>query len=350
MTRMLILDTCFRLLAAGQLMLMALVIARSAAPRRIRFNTVMLLLCVAAYLADVAPVVDMTESRVWPLVQLGSQATPLFLWSFAHCIFERPVNRPLLAAGWVITLTCWAAIVYAVYVTREPPLGASIAQHLLAFLLAADAILIAVMQRGDDLIEKRRMFRTGFVVVVGIQTLGIVLAESIIGFTANADALLMLQSGTTLIAVMAFGAVLMSGNTALLFDATVAPAPLPALSPSEHVLKQKLDAAMAEGIYRSPGLSIGGLAEKLGVPEHRLRALINQRLGYRNFSDFLNTHRIADARAWLGDPARVDLPVLTIAMDLGYGSLAPFNRAFRDATGQTPTDFRRGAILSPENP
>lgn len=347
---MLIFDTCFRLMAAGQLMLMALVIARSAAPRRIRFNTVMLLLCVAAYLADVAPVIDMTEARIWPLVQLASQATPLFLWSFAHCIFERRIDRRVLGAGWVVTLLCWAAIVYAVYVTRVPPVAAGTVQHLLAFLLATHAIVIALTQWGDDLMQKRRLFRGGFVIVVGLQTLGIVVAESIIGFTANADALLMLQSGTTLIAVMAFGAVLMSGNTALLVDATAAPAPLPALSPSEHVLKQKLDAAMAAHVYREPALGIGALADKLDVPEHRLRALINQRLGYRNFSAFLNAHRIPDACAWLSDPARVDLPVLTIAMDLGYGSLAPFNRAFRDATGQTPTDYRRAAFAVPENP
>jgi AraC-like DNA-binding protein len=348
MTQMLLFDTCFRLLAAGQLMLIALVIGRSAAPRPIRFNTVMLLLCVAAYLADVAPVIDMTRARIWPLVQLASQATPLFLWTFAHCIFERKIDRRVLVAAAVITLLCWAAIVHAVYVTRIPPVAAGIAQHLLAFLLAAHAIVIALTQWGDDLMQKRRLFRGGFVIVVGLQTLGIVVAESIIGFTANADALLMLQSSTTLIAVMAFGAVLMSGNTALLFDAATAPPP--ALSPSEHVLKQKLDAAMAANVYREPGLGIGTLAERLDTPEHRLRALINQRLGYRNFSAFLNAHRIADARAWLSDPAKVDLPVLTIAMDLGYGSLAPFNRAFREATGQTPTDYRRAAIVVPENP
>ena len=118
-----------------------------------------------------------------------------------------------------------------------------------------------------------------------------------------------------------------------------------ALTPSEHVLKQKLDAAMAGGLYREAGLSIGVLAERLGSPEHRLRALINRRLGYRNFSAFLNHHRIAEAKAMLAAPAHVDLPILTIAMDLGYGSLAPFNRAFREDCGQTPTDFRRASIL-----
>jgi AraC-like DNA-binding protein len=49
----------------------------------------------------------------------------------------------------------------------------------------------------------------------------------------------------------------------------------------------------------------------------------------------------------LADPDKVALPVLTIAMDLGYGSLAPFNRAFRDATQQTPSEWRRAALGAP---
>src|SRR3546814_3645469 len=61
---------------------------------------------------------------------------------------------------------------------------------------------------------------------------------------------------------------------------------------------------MAAGFYRTPGLVITGLAEHLGVPEHRLRSLINRGLGYRNFSAFLNHHRIAEARAILADRER----------------------------------------------
>ena len=224
-------------------------------------------------------------------------------------------------------------------------LFADLVQHLLSLLLALHAIWIAVRERGDDLIEKRRSFRIGFVIVVGVETVGIVIAETLYGYQGTVIELMLLQSGTTFLAVMAFGAVLLSGNGELLFDGEAAPVQRSPLSPAEHVLKMKLDAVMGDGIYRSSGLTIGGLAERLGVPEHRLRALINQRLGHRNFSAFLNAHRIADAREWLGDPAKVDLPVLTIAMDLGYGSLAPFNRAFRDATGQTPSEYRRAQIL-----
>jgi AraC-like DNA-binding protein len=33
--------------------------------------------------------------------------------------------------------------------------------------------------------------------------------------------------------------------------------------------------------------------------------------------------------------------VLTIALDLGYASLGPFNRAFKEMTGITPTAYRQ---------
>ncbi|RTM02125.1 MAG: AraC family transcriptional regulator, partial [Bradyrhizobiaceae bacterium] len=35
------------------------------------------------------------------------------------------------------------------------------------------------------------------------------------------------------------------------------------------------------------------------------------------------------------------VPVITIAMDAGFQSLGPFNRAFKAVTGVTPTEYRR---------
>lgn len=348
MTRMLIIDTALRLLSAGQLLLVALVIARGGAPRRIRWTTVVLLLSVAAYLANVAPVLDARSMKLWPLIQLGSQAAPFLLWIFAHEIFERRIDRRLLVLASAITLATWINFMLATYWTHRPPVAADIAMHALSFAMAIHAIWIAIAERGDDLSQPRRAFRLGFVIVVGLETLGIVIAESVLGYT-TVPWLMLFQSGSTFIAVFAFGAVLLSSNAQLLFDAAPPAPSQPSLAPADNVLKQKLDAAMAGYVYREPSLTIGVLAGKLGVPEHRLRALINQRLGYRNFSDFLNSYRIADAKACLSDPAKVALPVLTIAMDLGYGSLAPFNRAFRDTTGQTPTDWRRAALGGFEN-
>jgi len=94
-------------------------------------------------------------------------------------------------------------------------------------------------------------------------------------------------------------------------------------------------------IYRHDNVTIGTLATRLGIPEYRLRRLINQRLGYRNFNVFLNEHRIAEAKAALADPSQAEVPVITIAMDAGFQSLGPFNRAFKATTGVTPTEYRR---------
>lgn len=99
-----------------------------------------------------------------------------------------------------------------------------------------------------------------------------------------------------------------------------------------------------ERIYRQEGLSIGGLAARLDLPEYRLRQVINEGLGYRNFNAFLNRYRIDDAKAALSDPSQRDVQVLTIAMDAGFQSIGPFNRAFKADTGMTPTEFRRHAL------
>ncbi len=116
-----------------------------------------------------------------------------------------------------------------------------------------------------------------------------------------------------------------------------------------HDLARLQSVMGAEG-WRREGLTIGDLARELDLPEHRLRRLINQRLGHRNFAEFVNGHRIEAAKARLGDPREARTTVAAIAFDLGYGSLGPFNRAFRAATGATPTDYRRAALAegSPE--
>eukprot|EP01041_Mallomonas_annulata_P030120 gene30120-52212_t len=118
---------------------------------------------------------------------------------------------------------------------------------------------------------------------------------------------------------------------------------------AERLMLQNLNALMAADGWRREGLTIGAVARELDAPEHRLRRLINQRLGHRNFADFVNSYRIEAAKTRLGDAREARTTVAAIAFDLGYGSLGPFNRAFRAATGSTPTEWRRQALrTSPE--
>lgn len=120
---------------------------------------------------------------------------------------------------------------------------------------------------------------------------------------------------------------------------------------ADRILLAKLTAFMKADGWRKDGLSIAAVAHELGTQEHRLRRLINVRLGHRNFADFVNGYRIEAAKARLADPAQASVTIASIAFDLGFGSLSPFNRAFRAAIGSTPTEWRRSALAAtPENP
>ena len=83
------------------------------------------------------------------------------------------------------------------------------------------------------------------------------------------------------------------------------------------------------------------LAKKLSLPEYRLRAFIHKELGYRNFNAMLHQYRIEDAANSLSETKNQNLPVLTIALSVGYQSITPFNNAFRQLKGMTPSEYRR---------
>jgi AraC-like DNA-binding protein len=113
----------------------------------------------------------------------------------------------------------------------------------------------------------------------------------------------------------------------------------------DATLLQALGELMDQGkVYREPELSVSSLSQKLDVPEYRLRRLINQELGHRNFSAFVNGYRLAEIETALGDPTQADVPILTIALDAGFGSIGPFNRAFKAHSGLTPTEYRRACL------
>jgi AraC-like DNA-binding protein len=95
-------------------------------------------------------------------------------------------------------------------------------------------------------------------------------------------------------------------------------------------------------VHRQEGLTLAVLAQQLAMGEAALRSLINQELRYRNFNDFLHHYRLQEAAGRL---QAEDLPILSIALDCGYGSIGPFNRAFRQRFGMTPTEYRAAARM-----
>src|SRR5262249_5332185 len=111
--------------------------------------------------------------------------------------------------------------------------------------------------------------------------------------------------------------------------------------PAESALaKRALEAMDAGKLWKRDGLGIAALAGELGTQEYLLRRAINRHPRYRNFNEVLHDYPLKEAAERLADPAQDRLPVLTIPLDCGYGSIGPFNRAFKARFGMTPTEYR----------
>ena len=337
-------DIVVRLVTCGASLLLLVLLLTGEVRRGLKWPLAGLLIGSIGYLLNSSSlIVYGTPAQPW--TDLASIFTPYFTWLFALRLFEREPARPMAWAAASILALAW---LIGYFVVPHLHIGFYVI-HVLGLALVADLFRAAFAGRADDLVEQRRTFRLWLPLLVAAQAGGILAYELFTGRgSGNHDPRIQLVNALLILALTLFaGKALLRTEPELLVrtqDGALPEPAQPSLSPSEVVLRGKLDAAMAKGFYRTPGLTITGLADHLGTPEHRLRALINQRLGYRNFSAFLNRYRIGEAREILADRARVDLPVLTIAMDLGYNSLPTFNRAFRGETGQTPTDFRRAAI------
>lgn len=341
-------DIAVRLVACGASLLLLVLLLSGEVRRGLKLPLAGLLTGSIGYLANSTSQLFYDNPTSVPLGDFLSIFTPYFTWLFALRVLEREPPRLLVWAPVLVLLAAWVTG----YALAPGTMIGFVVIHVTGLALVADLFRIALFERDDDLVEQRRAFRLWLPLVVAAQTGGILGYELVTGrgSAMGGDPVVQLVNAVLILAVtLVAGKALLRTEPELLVrsnapcpDEAEARAPsLSSLSPGEVVLKADLEAAMEAGVYRTPGLTIAGLADRLGVPEHRLRALINQRLGHRNFSAFLNRYRIAEARAILADRARVDLPVLTIAMDLGYNSLPPFNRAFRAETGTSPSEYRR---------
>lgn len=325
----------------GQIMIIAVLLV-SRTRRDLKISLLGVLISSMAYLINSSTM--MAPPLPWRLpIDFLSISTTVWAWIFAHQLFERRIYRSLLITVPVLLTLLWIIA----FTLPQWQWFTFYAVRFLSLALVIHLIIIAVTGRADDLIEKRRRIRMFLPIFVGLQVGGVLIYELFFGPTDNIPSISAINAMLILILVLGAGMAVLIAEEELfskpVADRRQAP-PILNLSPSETVLHDKLIAAMEDSQYRIPSLTIATLASQLDTQEHRLRALINKQLGHRNFSSFLNGYRITEAKEKLADRAHVDLPILTIAMDLGYGSLAPFNRAFRAETGLTPSDFRKASI------
>ncbi|GEO02750.1 hypothetical protein AAE02nite_04140 [Adhaeribacter aerolatus] len=109
---------------------------------------------------------------------------------------------------------------------------------------------------------------------------------------------------------------------------------------SQAYLDQLLAFMETEKPYRESNITIQELADSIGLPKHHLSQVINDRLG-KNFYDFINQYRVAEAQLMLVNPKYRHLTNLAVAEEAGFNSKATFNAVFKKQTGQTPSEYVR---------
>jgi len=278
---------------------------------------------------------------------LASLSPAAITWAILTIFLDGPGQR----WPWILAGLATSAALYA-----HMAIDSSIVVCLPMSVLLFGALFgLSLWSSRDDLVECRCRARPGFAAAIAGLGMFLTLGQFTGFLPPDSIALALAQAAGVLSVALAFAIWLLRPDVSLWPGETKPQLP-PAATPHEEAadpaLIARVQTAMSGGIWREESLTIGGLASKLAVPEHRLRRAINQGLGHRNFSSFINRARIAAAQDVLTDPAQMGTTILEIAYDVGFASVGPFNRAFRAETGYSPTEYRKmvlsGAIADSE--
>jgi AraC-like DNA-binding protein len=259
---------------------------------------------------------------------------PLAFWWLARVHFDddfrvRPLHVAVLAA--FVALRCVPSVVPELRYALWPLLP-----RVISLGFVAQALIHVHLGARSDLVLSRIQARHASLWLVGTYLVFELLAEIFLSRLVKVTTAETVHAASAALLIFVV-CVIMLRMQEVLRPAKAAEPP-PALDPALADRLQHL--VEVEHVFLQEGLTIAVLADRLGVHEYKVRQLINSRLGFKNFNAFLHHYRIAEARLRLGDPASAHLGIAQIAYDVGYRSLGPFNKAFKELVGQTPTEFR----------
>lgn len=106
-------------------------------------------------------------------------------------------------------------------------------------------------------------------------------------------------------------------------------------------LSAQLDSLMVnEKIFLENEINLATVAEKLGISIHDTSYLINEVTG-SNFYNFVNRHRVEEAKTLLASSKADKLNMLGIAFESGFNSKTAFNTAFKKWVGISPSEYAK---------
>lgn len=296
-----------------------------------------LCLGLCAYLTVSSPSIGIEAGVVFTVLVAISAIVPVLVYWTALELFQENPNL----ARWQFVM-CGLVMTTAWFSFTSISLG--IVRGICVIVIFSHLVAVIIRGHKDDLIETRRRFRRWFLLAVACVAI-VITALEVTGADRGLSVVFYLVHALVfwgLAAAFLIWAVRVDPSIWIVNQKRTSPND--DISPVQRALIERINAAMSEKLWEREGLTLSEMAQELGTQEHRLRSAINQGMGHRNFSSFINGYRIARAKELLSNPSLAERTVLSVAYDVGFASLGPFNRAFREATGQTPTEYRHAAL------
>ena len=340
---MLLLDAFFRYSSVSLLLLIALLVLRDGKAQTTPRYAALVALTVAALLISLTPPELKLPAPYFMIFHFIDAPSIAFIWWLGLSMFQEDFK--LGVKEWLGFSVYTGLMLYyrlaEMFVDLPFPPGFDLAADTVIFGLMAHLFIVTIAGHASDLIEPRRRLRLFFVI-------GLVVGASLIVAVEN----FFFESHPSLVALFRVVIIFPLTVWAVLWLTAFRPEKLTfrhrktspessKIDPRDKTLAKNLLLEMEEkNSFLQRNLTISLLAKSLQTPEHRLRVLINRGLGYRNFNDFLNHYRIAAIKMALNNSENSRVPILSLALDAGYNSLAPFNRAFLKGEGMTPSQYR----------
>lgn len=276
------------------------------------------------------------------LATIGN-ATCGWSWLLVRALFRRPsMRRSIWPPALVIAMIAIGVALRFGDGSPAPVLRmADNAEGLISSALLLLATIEPLRGIGDDIPQSEQRFRIGFAASYAmILAIAVLLIDGAPADSATA------RFGGAIKAICALAA--LAGMGFAVWYRTGNPVPETmrtrrrAPAESDHALGERILQIMrGEAAFAQPDLKVADLARRVGEAEYKVSRCVTRALGFRNFNHMANHFRVAEAKRRLADPRFDHLPILTIALDCGFGSIGPFNRAFKAETGTTPMHFRR---------